>query len=97
MTQEKQSKLNAVLLSFIGIVLTVMMAMMGFFMNDFSSWKSNVIIKLDNNKDRVIDHINDELIKNQDQDIMILNNKKDILRLQEENKLAKERLNKGGL
>ena len=97
MTQEKQSKLNAVLLSFIGIVLTVMMAMMGFFMTDFSTWKGNVIHKLEDNNMKVNDHINDELEKNQDQVIKILNNQKDILRLQEENKEAKERLNKGGL
>ena len=94
MTNEKQTKVaNWTQNALLGIIVV----MMGWFMADFGSWKNNIADSLRDNRNQVNKHINDELIKNQDQDIKILNNERDIIQLQQEIKDSKQRLTKGGL
>jgi len=77
-------------------LLTVIIIMMGWFMVDFSGWKGDIKEELKYNHDATQQHIKEELIKNQKQDIRIIQNNTKILQLEKENEEVRELLKIGG-
>ena len=83
-------------------LLVVIIAMMGWFMLDLSTWKHSITDGLEKIEETINEHVIQELIKNQEQDINIienqnniLNNDKKIKTLETDNKKIKQQLKMG--
>lgn len=77
-------------------LLVVIIAMMGWYISGEASWKSFVRDSFDGLKKAQTEHVKEELIKNQKQDIKIIQNNTKILQLEKENDEIKKMIKIGG-